>query len=60
VREFLLQHDVIFEEKDVAADKVAREDMLSLTGRLAVPVLKIGDQAVVGFDQNRISALLGL
>lgn len=55
-----MQHDVIFEEKDVAADKVAREDMLSLTGQLAVPVLKIGDQAVVGFDQNRISALLGL
>ena len=60
MKEFLSQHDVSFEEKDVAADREAREEMVNLTGRLAVPALKIGDQAVVGFDQDRIKKLLNL
>ena len=60
VREFLSLHDVEYEEKDVAADVQAREEMLALTGRLAVPVLQVGQEAVVGFDKERISALLGL
>lgn len=49
-----------FEEKDVAVDREARQEMLALTGRTAVPALKIGDDAVVGFDRARISELLGL
>lgn len=60
VKEFLSQHNVAYEEKDVAADREARQEMLNLTGRTAVPALKIGDNAVVGFDRARISELLGL
>ncbi|MGI6129630.1 MAG: glutaredoxin family protein [bacterium] len=60
VKEFLSEHNVAFEEKDVAVDREARQEMLALTGRTAVPALKIGDDAVVGFDRARISELLGL
>ncbi|HHV08365.1 MAG TPA: glutaredoxin family protein [Firmicutes bacterium] len=60
VKNFLADHNVTYEEKDVAADKEARQEMLSLTGRTAVPALKIGDDVVVGFDRARISELLGL
>ncbi|MFY9188065.1 MAG: glutaredoxin family protein [bacterium] len=60
VKEFLSQHNVTFTEKDVAADREARQEMLGLTGRSAVPALKIGNQVVVGFDRTRISELLGL
>lgn len=60
VKNFLADHNVTYEEKDVAADKEARQEMLSLTGHTAVPALKIGDDVVVGFDRARISELLGL
>ena len=60
VKEFLSQHNVAYEEKNVAVDREARQEMLSATGRSAVPTLKIGDEVVVGFDRARISELLGL
>ena len=60
MKEFLSEHNVAYEEKDVASDKEARQEMLALTGSMAVPALKIGNEAVVGFDKARISQLLGL
>ncbi len=30
------------------------------TGQIAVPVIVVGDEVVVGFDRGRLSALLGL
>jgi glutaredoxin len=60
VKEFLSQNNVPYEEKNVAVDRAARQEMLSLTGRSAVPTVKIGDEVIVGFDKARISKLLGL
>jgi len=60
VKEFLSQNNVAYEEKNVAVDRAARQEMLSLTGRSAVPTVKIGNEVIVGFDKARISELLGL
>ncbi|RME60907.1 glutaredoxin family protein [Candidatus Parcubacteria bacterium] len=57
-KEFFKQHNVAFEEKDVAADDKAREDMVQKSGQFAVPVIDIDGQIVVGFDKAKLSELL--
>jgi hypothetical protein len=49
---------VTFVEKNVRQDKEALKDLLE-RGFQSTPVTLIGDEAVVGFDQARIDALLG-
>ena len=49
-----------FTAKNVAEDPVALEELRARTGRMAVPVITIGDDVVVGFDRGRLKRLLGL
>ncbi len=60
LKDFLKEKGVAFEDKNVAADTVARDEMVQKSGQLGVPVSAIGDQIVVGFDQVKIAELLGL
>lgn len=47
-------------DHDVTSDNEAMEEMRKLTeGGLSVPVIKIGDEVIVGFDKGRIEELLG-
>jgi len=41
-------------------DADAREDLVRLTGQMAVPVILVGEQVVRGFDKPRLRALLGI
>jgi hypothetical protein len=38
----------------------AREDLVRLTGQMAVPVITVGEEVVRGFDKARLKSLLGL
>ncbi len=51
---------VQYEEKDVATDLKAREEMVNKSGQLGVPVIDVGGKVVVGFDKQRLLDLLGL
>ena len=44
----------------MAEDAAAREELLARTGRMAVPVITVGDEVVVGFDRGRLKRLLGI
>lgn len=44
----------------MAEDVAARDELLARTGRLAVPVITVGDEVVVGFDRGRLKRLLGI
>ena len=48
-----------FTAKNVA-DDAAREELIARTGRMAVPVITIDDEVVVGFDRGRLQRLLGI
>lgn len=56
-KDFLRQNQIYFVEKDVNMDPQARHEMTSrkLTG---VPVILIGNDVVVGFDQSKILQLV--
>ena len=44
----------------MTTDVEGRDDLIRRTGQLAVPVVVVGDEVVVGFDRARLTALLGI
>jgi glutaredoxin 3 len=58
-KEFLSQKGIEFVDKDIRADQAALKELIEM-GYQATPVTIIDGEAVVGFDQQRISELLGL
>lgn len=59
-KEFFKENNVEYTENDVAADAEKRQEMIDLTGQMGVPVIKIGDDVIIGFDEPKIKELLAL
>lgn len=57
-KEFLTRQGVRFVEKNVAADGQAAAEMVRVSGQQGVPVIRVDDQVVVGFDQPRLRHIL--
>jgi glutaredoxin 3 len=51
---------VPFTARNVADDAAAREELIARTGRMAVPVITVDDEVVVGFDRGRLKRLLAI
>ena len=49
-----------FTARNVAEDAGARDELVAKTGRMAVPVILVDDEVIVGFDRGRLKRLLGL
>ena len=60
LKAYLKENNVSFEDKDVATDAEARDEMVQKSGQLGVPVSDIDGEIVVGFDREKVSELLGL
>ncbi len=58
-KEFLSQHRIRFEERDVSSDEAALDE-LQKRGLMTTPVTLIGDEVVVGFDRAKLAQLLGI
>jgi len=59
-KEFFNENNVAFTEHDVAADQEKRQEMIEMTGQMGVPVIRIGDDVVVGFDEDKVKELLAV
>ena len=59
-KQFLKEHNVVFEDIDVSRDQERAQEMVSKSGQMGVPVLDIDGEIIVGFDRSRIVAALGL
>ncbi len=57
---FMKEKNIPFEEKDVSVDQTAMQDMLTKSGQLGVPVIDVDGTIIVGFDQAKLAAALGL
>tara|TARA_B100000745_G_scaffold300452_1_gene254529 strand:- start:2658 stop:2891 length:234 start_codon:yes stop_codon:yes gene_type:complete len=57
-KEYFKEHNVEYTEHDVAADQEKRQEMIEMTGQMGVPVIRIGDDVVVGFDEAKVAELL--
>ena len=57
---FLSSKGIAFREVNVAEDLEGREALIKHTGQLAVPVITVGDEVVLGFNRPRLVQVLGL
>ena len=57
---FFKSKDIEYTEIDVSVNQTAREEMVSGTGRMSVPAIKIDENWVSGFDRRKIEGILGL
>jgi glutaredoxin-like YruB-family protein len=59
-KDFFTENNVAYTEHDVASDLEKRSEMIDMTGQMGVPVIRIGDDVIIGFDEAKIKELLAL
>lgn len=57
-KDYFAEHNIAYTEHDVASDLEKRAEMIDITGQMGVPVIRIGDDIIVGFDEEKIAELL--
>lgn len=60
VKAFFKEHNVAYEEFDVAADKDKRKEMMDKSGQLGVPVTDIDGTIIVGYDEATLKNILDI
>ena len=48
---------VRYREIDVTSDRSGLDEMLKISGQTGVPVIVVGDEVIVGFNQNRLQEI---
>ncbi|MEO0234496.1 MAG: glutaredoxin family protein [candidate division WOR-3 bacterium] len=59
-KQYLASKNIPYTDYDVSKDRNAAMEMIRKSGQQGVPVLDIDGNIVVGFDKERIDALLGI
>ena len=59
-KDFFTENDVKYTEYDVASDAEKRQEMIEMTNQMGVPVIRIGDDVIIGFDEGKIKELLAI
>ncbi|EFK97197.1 protein containing Glutaredoxin domain, partial [sediment metagenome] len=57
MKAYLKQNNIEYIDYNVAEDHARAKEMVELTGQMGVPVSKIGEDVIIGFDQPRIAQL---
>lgn len=58
MKEFLSREKISYQEKNVAADRQAAQEMVNRTGQMGVPVTVLAGQTIVGFNQPALKAAI--
>ncbi len=59
-KEFFDKNKVSYKSVDVASDPMAKAHMIERSGQLGVPVIIVGQDVVVGFNQKKLEELLDI
>lgn len=57
-KEFLTEKGVAFDDVDVSTDLEKRKEMVEKSGQMGVPVITVGEEMMVGFDEAKLTELL--
>ena len=57
-KEWLSEKNIPYVDYNVGEDMARRKEMVEITGQLGVPVIKIGEDVMVGFNQEQMAKLL--
>ena len=59
-KDWLTSKNISYKDYNVGVDAEKRKEMVELTGQLGVPVIKIGSEVMIGFNQEKMAELLGV
>lgn len=59
-KDFLKEKGIAYTEFDVAHDLAKRQEMIQKSGQMGVPVTFVGEEMIIGFDKERLTASLGV
>jgi glutaredoxin 3 len=59
-KEFLTEHKVEFTDYNVAEDLEKRSEMVERSGQMGVPVIFVGEEMMIGFNEPRLRELLNI
>jgi glutaredoxin 3 len=59
-KDFFQENNIKYTEHDVAMDAEKRQEMIEMTNQMGVPVIRINDDIIIGFDEGKLKELLDL
>lgn len=59
-KDFFKEHNIAYTEYNVAEDAEKRKEMIEKSGQMGVPVMFIGKDMVIGFNEEKVKAALGI
>jgi glutaredoxin-like YruB-family protein len=59
-KDFMDEHKVAYEEHNVSSDLEKRNEMITKSGQMGVPVISIDGEMMVGYDQDALATALGI
>ncbi|MBI5457938.1 glutaredoxin family protein [Candidatus Kaiserbacteria bacterium] len=59
-KEFFTANSVAFTDYNVGSDLAKRKEMIEKSGQMGVPVITVGSDLVVGFDESKLRELLAI
>lgn len=57
-KEWLTSKNIPYEDYNVGENMEKRKEMVEMTGQLGVPVIRIGEEVMVGFNQAQLAKIL--
>ena len=57
-KQYFKSKNIPFEDIDVSADETKAQEMIKVSGQMGVPVIKIDDKVLIGFEQDEVEKLL--
>ncbi|MGE5508342.1 MAG: glutaredoxin family protein [Chitinophagales bacterium] len=57
-KSYLAEHGVKYDEVDVSKDRASAEELYRISGQMAVPVIKVDEDVIVGFNEERLGEVL--
>lgn len=59
-KDFFKENNIAYTEYDVSVDIDKRNEVVKKSGQMGVPVITIGHDLIVGFNESKIRELLGM
>jgi len=57
-KRYLADKGLIYREVNIITDRKGRQDMVRMTGQSGVPVIRVGEHAMIGWDSDEFERLL--
>jgi glutaredoxin-like YruB-family protein len=57
-KDYMKEHEIDYKYYDVSEDTDRRKEMIEKSGQMGVPVIELGDELMVGFDEERFEKMV--